>query len=304
MACREAQIHAENASYFNFIVEEIEDWLGGSTALGISIWFPPRTESSKGSNITAMGEGLNGYNGYIPIHFYALNGFEDVHIDYRGDYFQHGGIMHCHDGYLDSCWFANDSYSCNARNTICDCGPTCSPTIDPSESPSEIPTAIPTINPTSTTSSPTDIPTSQSSESPSYNPTIHPSNQTIESKWRYAVDIVITLSYDTDSNLSSIQIDRILPNITRDIIDDIITSINCIQKDGYIIIVVDTINITQIEVQIMTCNQDIGDDFVAKLQNSSFEDDIIEETEKYIKIDKISITLNANTLRSITTTEI
>ena len=142
--------------------------------------------------------------------------------------------MHCHDGYLDSCWFADDSYSCNDTNTICDFA-TRSPTIDPSESPTEIPTAIPTIAPTAITSLPTDIPTSQSS------------NQTIVSTWNIGIDIVITFTYETDTNLTFIQIDRILPNIIRNNIDNIIPSINCIQKDEYIIIVVNTINITQIE---------------------------------------------------------
>ena len=264
-ACYESQIHAEKASYFNFTMKPTDT----STARGISIWFPPRTKSFIRSYITAMGNGLNGLYGYIPLHFYALNGFEDVEIDYRGDYDGHGGVMHCHDGYLDSCWFADDSYSCNDRNTICDFA-TRSPTIYPSESPiiesTAIPTTISTITPTSSTISPTDI------------PTIQPSNQTMQSLWKYTVGIVITFTYEKVSNLTSIQIDRILPNITRNIVDSIIPLTNCIQKDGYIIIVVNTINITQIEVQILACNEEIGDKLVTTLRNSSFEDDIIDET--------------------------
>ena len=116
-ACYEMEIHAESASYLNLTMEA----LGFDTAQAISIWFPSGNESFKRSYIIAMDDGLNGGYGYIPTQFYALNGFEDIHIDYQStDYSRHGGIMHCHDGYLDSCWFANDSYSCNDRNTICD----------------------------------------------------------------------------------------------------------------------------------------------------------------------------------------
>ena len=56
--------------------------------------------------------------------------------------------------------------------------------------------------------------------------------------------------------------------------------------------------------QILACNQEIGDKLVTTLQNSSFEDDIIEETKQYIKIDEISIELNADALTPISTTKI
>ena len=57
---------------------------GLHTVRGISVWFSPRNELSKRSYITAMDYGLHGWYGYNPIQFYALNGFQDVDIDYRG----------------------------------------------------------------------------------------------------------------------------------------------------------------------------------------------------------------------------
>ena len=77
----------------------------------------------------------------------------------EGEYLEHGGIMHCNDGYVDSCWFANNSFACNDRNTICNgiieplsIEPTMEPTIEPTPTtfPNDgiiDPTLEPTMNP-------------------------------------------------------------------------------------------------------------------------------------------------------------
>ena len=74
-----------------------------------------------------------------PLQFYAVNGFYDINFDYTGNNGYQGGIMHCNSGYSDSCWFANDSFSCNDRNTICNYGMEYSPTSEPSMEPTAEP---------------------------------------------------------------------------------------------------------------------------------------------------------------------
>ena len=72
-ACEEMQIHAENASYFNLTI----------TAIDISIWFPPRDEISLSKRSYADLMPIHGGDRYSSLpHFYALNGFEDIDIDY------------------------------------------------------------------------------------------------------------------------------------------------------------------------------------------------------------------------------
>ena len=90
---------------------------GSRTATALSIWFPARDATGKRAFIVALDEDFHGAFGYEPQHFYALNGWEDVSIDFRVDanysYWLHGGIMHCHTEYLDSCWFANNLFACD-----------------------------------------------------------------------------------------------------------------------------------------------------------------------------------------------
>ena len=102
----------------------------------------------------------------------------DIDIDYRNPYailnrFSefHAGIMHCHAEYKDSCWFANDSWSCVPSNTICDYPniTTYNPTMQPTISP----TVVPTVTPTNPTGNPT--------ISPTFAPTINPSPSSYES---------------------------------------------------------------------------------------------------------------------------
>ena len=110
-ACQYSSFHAENSSYFN-LTAGISSDLG---APSVSIWVPEKNVSSKRAYIFATNASLHGFYGYSPVQFYALNGWEDIEIDYHGHdvHDRHGGIMHCHAGYVDSCWFDDDTFSCN-----------------------------------------------------------------------------------------------------------------------------------------------------------------------------------------------
>ena len=117
-ACYKTSFHAEHSSHFNFTMGSSTTY--ATTARAISIWFPPRDGLIKRAYIVAQ-YGFNGNDEWEPQLFYALNGWLDVDLVYlSSSYSYHGGIMHCHTGYTDSCWFADLSYSCESSNTICE----------------------------------------------------------------------------------------------------------------------------------------------------------------------------------------
>ena len=183
-SCQYASIYAQHTSYFNLTIAlPINgDVSNSNTAGSVSIWFPPRDDINdiERAYISAN-QRFHGNYGYEPQQFYAINGWKDVHIEYTGDYTKHGGIMYCNYDYSDSCWFANNSWSCNPENTICDdpvitSYPTIQPTNHPSDIPSSQPTTIPSILPTTDpTSIPTIDPTLDPSTTPSVMPTTMPS---------------------------------------------------------------------------------------------------------------------------------
>ena len=61
----------------------------------VSIWFPPRNGTVKRSYIVAPHENFHGFWGVTPLRIYALYGWLDVEIEYGGDWYKHGGIIHC-----------------------------------------------------------------------------------------------------------------------------------------------------------------------------------------------------------------
>ena len=198
--------------------------------------------------------------------------------------------------------------------------PTSTPSDNPSPAPTDNPTSDPTRNPTTIhptsnpTLDPTRNPTIEPTVNPTSDPTVHPtmgptrdpvfdlscaclSNQTM-------VSVVIAFDYEnqTDSNLTSPEINNVIINITRAIINEIIPLDTCIHKDKYNIIVTETMNGAQIIAQILACDKDVGR-LVSTLQNSSLEDDIFNRTQQYIIVEDVSIKLNTVTINMIHTTE-
>ena len=106
-SCYNASIHAEHSRLFNFTIGE----LGVATSRAVSIWFP-----EKFSYIYALHtynqanySSFHGERGYDPLQFYAINGWSDVQIFYKGNFRNSGGIMHCNYDYTQSCLFTASS---------------------------------------------------------------------------------------------------------------------------------------------------------------------------------------------------
>ena len=155
-SCYGLTIHAEETEYFYFTVPVYDSW---TTAANTTIYYPPRDIESNQTRAKVYLDStysFNGYYGYEPQQFYALNGWNDIDIIYStASWSMHGGRMYCGYNCADSCKFDSSSYSCNSVNTICD-----DAFVTPSPTTADPTTAFPTTNPT--TPSPTNSQPTQS----------------------------------------------------------------------------------------------------------------------------------------------
>ena len=168
--CKEMQIHAGDSGFFKFIAGNHSI----ASTRRMSIYFPPKDEvtHNKKAQVIALRNdeynGLDGYYGYLPFNLYAIHGWLDVDVIYGAIDESHGAIMHCNINYTDSCWVANDSWTCTPSNTICD-NPF-NETMPPTMSPTYSQTIEPTLEPSySSTLEPT-----YPSFAPSYSPSLEP----------------------------------------------------------------------------------------------------------------------------------
>ena len=112
----------------------------------------------------------------------------------------------------------------------------------------------------------------------------------------YGVTISITFEYiaRNDTNLTSLQIEEILTNITSDIISSAIPLDTCIKRDGYNIIVTEKQNGTEITAEITTCDQQTQQIVITSLNDYDLENEIINKTMPYILIAPSTIKLDVS----------
>eukprot|EP01084_Bolivina_argentea_P087382 157825_1 len=124
-SCAETLIIATHSS--SLIIHDCAT--GEFTCKGISIYLPPNNNGIPRAIIDGADNGLsqggginNTFDGEntIPIHFYAIYGWNDINIvNYSGTFEYQGGIMHCTINYNSNCPFNNNSWECENTNHIC-----------------------------------------------------------------------------------------------------------------------------------------------------------------------------------------
>jgi len=83
------------------------------SCLDISLYCPPNSNRIKNCFI-------EGNNNLGDTKLYAINGWNDIEIDYSGTFGpEHGGKMFCGDGYNNNCNIAPDDWSCGINSNQC-----------------------------------------------------------------------------------------------------------------------------------------------------------------------------------------
>ena len=100
--CWHMEVHAESVGYLEYKSTGQYEAYG---SLGVAIWFPPKTGEYVRASIKVNQQDFGGVYGYEPIEFYALNGWNDLYMDYTEIAESHGGVMYCNYNYTDSCLF-------------------------------------------------------------------------------------------------------------------------------------------------------------------------------------------------------
>eukprot|EP01084_Bolivina_argentea_P277579 473932_1 len=133
-----------------------------SSTCSLSEIYCPINNSTKKCSISGNNNIRHG------IHYYAINGWADINVNYTGDYSVDSSKMHCLSDYSISCSLANHSFQCNPNGDIsCNNGITPSPT-ETTSLPTTYPTTVPTTTqPTIPTAAP--IPTFISTDSDDIN---------------------------------------------------------------------------------------------------------------------------------------
>ena len=94
-----------------------------------------------------------------------------------------------------------------------------------------------------------------------------------------------------------------MTNVTIGIITNAIPLNECVERDGYGIIVTEAINGTEITAKVTTCNKQTQNEVVASLNDYDLETDIIDETAPYLLITPSTIQLDVSTISDPWSTE-
>eukprot|EP01083_Nonionella_stella_P231708 818034_1 len=114
-ACRNAIVSAYDTS--DLFIDGCSDPYSNSCA-NLTVYCPSATNTKHCH--------LEGDNNLAMVQLYAVDGWNDIDIDYFGQYPHASGTMHCGSDYTISCDISSDSWSC-ADTSLCATNPTVSP---------------------------------------------------------------------------------------------------------------------------------------------------------------------------------
>eukprot|EP01083_Nonionella_stella_P173827 600758_1 len=116
-ACRNAIVSAYDTS--DLFIDGCSDPYSNSCA-NLTVYCPSATNTKHCH--------LEGDNNLAMVQLYAVDGWNDIDIDYFGQYPHASGTMHCGSDYTISCDISSDSWSC-ADTSLCATNPTHSSTL-------------------------------------------------------------------------------------------------------------------------------------------------------------------------------